>query len=62
LLPTPPRDGAVTVGYRPESVCLEWTFTTLFVYAFRRTSRSLRELRVDALFQRLRLGYALFES
>ncbi|MCA9417911.1 MAG: hypothetical protein KC917_16655 [Candidatus Omnitrophica bacterium] len=37
LLPTPPRGDAVTVGYRPESVCLVWTFTTLIEYACRRT-------------------------
>jgi hypothetical protein len=30
LLPTPPRDDAVAVGYRPENVCLEGTFTPLF--------------------------------
>ena len=30
LLPTPPRDDAVAVGYRPENVYLEGTFTPLF--------------------------------
>jgi hypothetical protein len=38
LLPTPPRGDAVTVGYGPESVCPELTFTTLTLYAHRRTS------------------------
>ncbi|MCA9429628.1 MAG: hypothetical protein KC940_03875, partial [Candidatus Omnitrophica bacterium] len=33
----PPRGDAVTFGYRPESVCLVWTCTTLFEYACRRT-------------------------
>ena len=28
LLPTSPRSDAVTVGYRPESVCLKRTFTS----------------------------------
>jgi hypothetical protein len=30
LLPTPPHDDAVAVGYRPENVYLEGTFTPLF--------------------------------
>jgi hypothetical protein len=43
LLPTPPHDDAVTVGYRPENVCLKGTCTPLFstyniVCACRRTS------------------------
>jgi hypothetical protein len=38
LLPTPPRDDAVTVGYKPESVYLEGTFTPLTKYAHRRTA------------------------
>ena len=37
LLPTPPRDDAVAVGYRPESACLEGTSTLLYARAFRRT-------------------------
>jgi hypothetical protein len=39
LLPTPPYGDAVTFGYRPECVYLEWTFTSLAKYAYRRTSR-----------------------
>jgi len=38
LLPTPSRDDAVTFGYRPESVCLKRTCTSLSVCARRRTS------------------------
>ncbi|MCK4392805.1 hypothetical protein KAX17_07850, partial [Candidatus Bipolaricaulota bacterium] len=38
LLPTPPHDGAVTVGYRPESVCLERTRTSLTSHPAGRTS------------------------
>ncbi|MBP1599243.1 MAG: hypothetical protein H6Q05_4620, partial [Acidobacteria bacterium] len=30
LLSTPPLDDAVAVGYRPENVCLERTYTPLF--------------------------------
>ena len=30
LLPTPPHDDAVAVGYRPENVYLEGTYTPLF--------------------------------
>jgi hypothetical protein len=30
LLPTPPHDDAVAVGYRPENVCLKGTCTPLF--------------------------------
>ena len=37
LLSTPPRGDAVTFGYRPESVCLEGTYTLLVEYTFRRT-------------------------
>src|SRR5438046_2802145 len=37
LLPTPPRGGAVIVSFRPESVCLERTCTSLDVCAWRRT-------------------------
>jgi hypothetical protein len=36
-LPTPPHGDAVPGGYRPKNACLEWTFTTLIVYACRRT-------------------------
>ena len=39
LLSTPPCGDAVTVGYRPESVCLKWTLTTLFEYPRGRTGR-----------------------
>ena len=38
LLSTSSCDDAVTVGYRPESVCLERTFTPLAKHAFRRTT------------------------
>src|SRR5262252_309675 len=31
LLPTSPRGDAVVVGFRPESVCLERTFTSLIL-------------------------------
>jgi hypothetical protein len=37
LLPTSSRDDAVTVGYRPESVCLERTCTSLSWHHCRRT-------------------------
>jgi len=37
LFPTLPRGDAVTVGYRPESACLERTFTSLTMHARRRT-------------------------
>ena len=33
------RTDAVAVGYRPESVCLEWTCTSPIKHAFRRTGR-----------------------
>ena len=36
-LPTPPPGDAVAVGFRPESVCLERTCTSLIKHAFRRT-------------------------
>lgn len=32
LLPTPPHSGAVAVGYRPENVYLEGTYTPLFSF------------------------------
>ena len=38
LLPTPPHSDAVTVGYRPESVCLKRTFTSLTIHPAGRTS------------------------
>ena len=41
LLPTSPRDDAVTFGYRPESVCLERTLTSLTRLARRRTGSGL---------------------
>ncbi len=34
--PTPPRGDAVTFGFRPESACLERTFTSLTMHARRR--------------------------
>ena len=37
LLPTPLHRDAVSFCYRPESACLEWTFTTLTKYTRRRT-------------------------
>ena len=37
LLPTPPHGDAVTVRYRPESVCLKGTSTPPTEYTFRRT-------------------------
>jgi len=37
LLSTPPRGDAVAFGYRPESVCLKRTFTSLTVRALSRT-------------------------
>src|SRR3972149_6702021 len=37
LLSTPPRGGAVTVGYRPESAYLERTCTALTAHTLRRT-------------------------
>ena len=37
LLPTPPHGDAVAFGFRPESVCLERTFTSLIMCALRRT-------------------------
>ena len=46
LLPTSPRDDAVTLGFRPESVCLKRTCTSLDVCASRRTGR--RATRADS--------------
>lgn len=37
LLPTPPRSDAVTIGFRPESVCLKRTCTSLTSHHCRRT-------------------------
>src|SRR5215813_4325214 len=39
LLPATHRCVAVALGYRPESVCLERTLTSLSMRAFRRTIR-----------------------
>lgn len=39
LLLTPPRGDAISVGYRPESVYLGRTFTSLYTRALRRTIR-----------------------
>ena len=39
LLPTPPRGGAVTAGFGPESVCPKRTCTSLDACASRRTGR-----------------------
>src|SRR5437588_10657861 len=44
LLSTTHRCVAVAFGYRPESVYLERTFTSLTTRAFRRTSPALRVL------------------
>ena len=41
LLPTSSLDDAVTFGYRPESTCLRRTFTSLAMYAARRTGSPL---------------------
>jgi len=38
LLPTPPRGDAVALGFGPESVCPEGTFTPLTIAPFGRTS------------------------
>ena len=46
LLPTSPRDDAVTIGVRPESDCLERTCTSLDECASRRTGR--RAKRADS--------------
>ena len=43
LLPTPPHGDAVAFGYRPESVCLERTLTSLIMCAFRRTARRVSD-------------------
>jgi len=37
LLPTPPRDDAVTISFRPECVCLTRTSTSLTRHAHKRT-------------------------
>src|SRR5687768_891568 len=39
LLPTPPHGDAVTLGFRPESVCLKRTCTSLNECAHGRTER-----------------------
>ena len=39
LLPTPPRGDAVTFSYRPESVYLKRTYTSLTKHTYRRTPR-----------------------
>jgi hypothetical protein len=41
LLSTPPRSDAVTFDYRPESACLEGTYTPLIQYTFRRTATAV---------------------
>jgi hypothetical protein len=41
LLPTPPCGDAVALGYGPESVCPEGTFTPLTIAPFGRTSPNL---------------------
>src|SRR5207249_3159862 len=48
LLPTPPRGGAVIVSFRPESVCLERTCTSLDVCAWRRTGSACAAGRLGA--------------
>lgn len=37
LLPTPPHGDAVSVGYKPENVCLKRTFTFLSKHTYKRT-------------------------
>ena len=39
LRSTPPHGDAVTFGYRPQSACLEGTYTLLIEHTFRRTSQ-----------------------
>src|SRR5688500_3445199 len=59
LLSTPPRGGAVAVGYRPESVCLERTFTSLNARASRRAcGEACLTGRTFSFIPRLRLGAA----
>src|SRR5882672_1118823 len=41
LLPTPPLGDAVAFGYRPESICLKRTYTSLTSRALRRTHHRL---------------------
>lgn len=41
LLPTPPREDAVTFSYRPESACLKRTHTFPTKHTYRRTGRRL---------------------
>ena len=45
LFPTPPRGDAVTFGYRPESVYLKRTFTSLTYHTYRHTCRPCRALK-----------------
>ena len=45
LLPTSPHGDAVTISYRPESVCLGMTSTSLIEYTFRRTSSAITARR-----------------
>src|SRR5438132_13107026 len=49
LLPTTHRCVAVTFSYRPESVCLERTSTSLYVHAPRRASGESATHREPAL-------------
>src|SRR5439155_13692631 len=42
LLSTPPRSDAVTIGYRPENVCLKRICTSLTRHTCRRTRRASR--------------------
>jgi len=42
LLPTPPRGDAVALGFGPESVCPEGTFTPLTIAPFGRTHPQLQ--------------------
>ena len=62
LLPTPPRGDAVTVDYRPESVCLKGTSTPPTSHAHRRTRRTLKGAVPDHyqyMFSRIVLRYVL---
>src|SRR2546425_10652738 len=49
LLSTPPLGDAVAFSFRPESVCLKRTFTSLTSRAFRRTYQRLQPRGVSVL-------------
>jgi hypothetical protein len=50
LLPTPPLDDAVAVGYRPENVCLEGTYTPLFSTTQHRALAGARSADVSSAY------------